>query len=157
VNHSPELDKIAPALCGLQAELEPVIKANVAEGKKFSYSWAKLEDCWRAAQPLLTKHGLSVCQTGMPSERPDEILLTTTLIHESGQYISGTISMSAGLNAGPQDYGGAISYARRYMFCSICGIITEDDDAQSAQKKHNQRRAEAKPATGDNDLDDLIG
>jgi hypothetical protein len=153
VNHSPELDKIAPALCAMQAELEAVQKT--ALNPHFKSKYADLPACWDAIRPMLAKHKLSIVQMGEVSDA-DSVALNTMILHESGQYISGTITMPVGRGGGPQGAGSAITYARRYMLCAATGLVSEeDDDGNTAQKGYAKKPA-ANTATGDNDLDDLL-
>jgi hypothetical protein len=54
------------------------------------------------------------------------INLTTTLLHESGEYISGTLTVRPN-KPDAQGIGSAASYARRYSY-AIIGLVTNDDD-----------------------------
>jgi len=54
-----------------------------------SYRYATLASVWLAIRKPLTAHGLAVTQTCESSKR-GELRLTTTLLHQSGQQISGT-------------------------------------------------------------------
>jgi len=149
MNHSTELDQIAPAVCGLQAEIEAAPKGT--KGQYGAYS--DLPTCWNTVQPLLKKHGLSVVQTFLPTDR-DEVLITTTLLHKSGQYVSGTLNLPYGRGGGPQGAGAAVTYGRRYGLAAILGLVTDkDDDAQGAQNDYQSQRGKS----GGGDLDDLIG
>ena len=149
MNHSTELDQIAPAICKLQAQIEAAPKGT--KGQYGAYS--DLPTCWNTVQPLLREHCLSVVQTFLPTDR-DEVCITTTLLHESGQYISGTLNLPYGRNGGPQGAGAAVTYGRRYGLAAILGLVTDkDDDAQSAQNDY--KASKGKPASGD--LDDLLG
>lgn len=59
--------------------------------------------------------------------------LETRLIHaESGQWISSMAVIPLPKND-PQGMGSAITYARRYSLCAMLGIVTEDDDGESAK------------------------
>ena len=151
MNHSTELDQLAPALCGLQAEIEAAPKGT--KGQYGAYS--DLPTCWATVQPLLAKHGLGITQTFQPTDR-DEVCITTTLLHKSGQYISGTLNLPYGRNGGPQGAGAAVTYGRRYGLAAIVGLVTDkDDDAQGAQNDYQNQRSRG-PAKGGNDLDDLL-
>jgi hypothetical protein len=52
----------------------------------------------------------------------------------------------------PQGYGSALTYARRYSLASMVGLITEDDDAETAcgraSKSHfNQPQDKSQPTS----------
>ena len=152
MNHSPELDQLAPALCGLQAKIEAAPRN--ANNKQYG-AYADLPTCWSTVQPLLAEYGLSIVQTFQPTDR-DEVCITTTLLHKSGQYISGTLNLPYGRNGGPQGAGAAVTYGRRYGLAAIVGLVTDkDDDAQGAQNDYQNQRSRG-PVKGGNDLDDLL-
>ena len=151
MNHSNELDKLAPALCALQAEIEAAPKGT--KGQYGAYS--DLPTCWNTVKPLLAKHGLGIVQTFLPADG-DEVCITTTLIHSSGQYMSGTLNLPYGRGGGPQGAGAAVTYGRRYGLAAIVGLVTDkDDDAQGAQNDYQKQRSQG-PAKGGGDLDDLL-
>jgi len=150
MNHSPELDQLAPAICAMQAKIEAAPKGT--KGQYGAYS--DLPTCWNTVQPLLAEYGLSVIQTFQPTDR-DEVCITTTLLHKSGQYMSGTLNLPYGRNGGPQGAGAAVTYGRRYGLAAILGLVTDkDDDAQSAQEDY-RKQPQSKPGGG-NPLDDLL-
>lgn len=156
MNHSQELDKFAPALCALQSEIEAAPKGT--KGQYGAYS--DLTTCWNAVQPLLAKHKMAVSQTFQPTDR-DEVCITTTLIHSSGQYMSGTLNLPYGRNGGPQGAGAAVTYGRRYGLAAILGLVTDkDDDAQSAQNDYHKNRTAQNGSAGgssnDNPLEGIL-
>ena len=153
MNHSEELDQLAPALCGLQAEIEAAPKGT--KGQYGAYS--DLPTCWNTVQPLLAKHGLSIVQTFKTTER-DEVCITMTLLHKSGQWMSGTLNLPYGRGGGPQGAGAAVTYGRRYGLAAIVGLVTDkDDDAQGAQNDYqNTKRSSPNGRANTMTADDLI-
>lgn len=134
MNKSESISKLAPALIALQAELGPVAKTS--ENPFFKSHYADLTAIWQTAQPALTKHGFAIVQVGSPSEA-GTIALETMLIHTSGEWISGEITLPVG-KLDPQGAGSAISYARRYGLSAILSIVAEDDDGEAAAKPFRQ-------------------
>lgn len=135
MNQSAELDKLATALAKAQASLSGAKKS--ALNPHFKNNYATLQDVWEAAREVLAPNGLSVSQTYEPSD--GRVLnLRTTLMHTSGQWLAGVISM-APQQANPQGIGSAATYARRYSLASILGIVAdEDDDGNHASKGENE-------------------
>jgi len=68
------------------------------------------------------------------------VCLVTTLLHTSGEWISGRRPLHA-KTKDPQGIGSAITYARRYDLMAMVGIAPEDDDAELAME-----RSKAPPA-----------
>jgi hypothetical protein len=127
---SENLDQLATALSLAQAEIRAA-KAG-ALNPYFESHYADLGSVWEACREPLTKNGLSVVQLGEPSE--GRVNIKTILLHKSGQWIAGSISMKPGKDD-PQAVGSCISYARRYSLAAIVGIVQRDDDGEEAMPK----------------------
>lgn len=127
---SDRLNHIAPALVRVQGRLDPVVAdevASVHDGfEERTYRYATLAGVWAAIRPALLAEELAVVQTCDGGDR-DELRLTTTLFHKSGQWIAGTIAMHLPGQT-PQAYGSALTYARRYGLAALLGIAVDTDD-----------------------------
>jgi hypothetical protein len=96
----------------------------------FKSKYATLQSIAETAKPILQKHGLAICQTFETA--CDGVSIITSLVHESGEYITGSLFLKPTKND-PQGYGSAITYGRRYAMAAILGIVAdEDDDANAA-------------------------
>jgi len=123
-NQSAALDKLAPALSAAQASLGAARKDSL--NPHFRNQYASLESVWDAAREVLAPNGLSVIQTFEPGDGTC-LSLRTMLLHNSGQWIDGTISLRP-IKNDPQQMGSAATYARRYSLSAILGIVADDDD-----------------------------
>jgi hypothetical protein len=67
------------------------------------------------------------------------VSVVSRLIHISGEWIEGTISLPSGTQNryDAQTVGSAITYARRYSYMGILGIAPEDDDGSTASGSHS--------------------
>lgn len=131
---SPQIGELAAALAKAQGEIQTVAKDKRANAGKYGYTYAGLGDIITATRPL-AKHGISVVQ--MPHQRE----LVTLLAHASGQWLRCTTPIEY-KGGGPQAYGSAVTYARRYALMAICGVpLDEDDDGAQAQAGYQNRRA----------------
>jgi hypothetical protein len=139
-DHSPELDKLAAAMAAAQAEM-PAAPAD-ATNPHFKSRYADLASVWGACRGVLSKHGLSVVQC--PGGDSQNCVLTTYLLHSSGQWIR-TDAVTA-VKEGPQPYGAALTYLRRYSLSAMVGVVSEeDDDGETAQRA---AREQPKAANG---------
>jgi hypothetical protein len=126
------LGKLAKALADAQAEYPPVVKAEEVEiagssGKsRYSYTYADLAQIMSKVRPVLAKHGLAVTQTFRTSVGK-ELVVITTLLHESGEYITSEFPVAASANR-MQELGSLITYAKRYSYTAIVGIQPQDED-----------------------------
>ncbi len=131
---SDEIDLIAAAFVKCQAALEAAPKT--AENPFFHSTYADLASVVSATRPILAAHNLSVVQCFEPSESPGILAITTTLLHESGQWWSSLLTMPLD-KATPQGFGSAATYARRYAYSALIGVITEaDGDAEAATSRN---------------------
>jgi len=114
------------ALVKLQAEL-PIIQKNATRFANQKY--ADFAEIIRISRPFLVKNGLALTQTFKVAD--DKILLVTKLCHVSGQFIESQFPLIINKDDVKTNilhlYGGATTFLRRYCYCSIVGIATDDD------------------------------
>jgi hypothetical protein len=128
VKHSNDTKQIFAALVKAQAEMPTAPKDG--NNPHFKSKYATLQSIAETAKPILKKHGLAICQTFETA--CDGVSIITSLVHESGEYITGSLFLKPTKND-PQGYGSAITYGRRYAMAAILGIVAdEDDDANAA-------------------------
>ena len=148
MNKSETIGKLATALSAVQAQLQRA--PENAKNPFFKSNYADLGSVWDTCRQLLTDNGLSVVQ--MPSTPPVEFLpavsLTTILMHESGEWISDTVTTPIA-KSDPQGVGSALTYMRRYALAGMVGIVTGDDDGNNASN-NNQPARKAAPKQSQN-------
>lgn len=127
---SETIGELAKALCKVQAQITGAKKGSV--NPHFKSKYADLTEVWDACREELSANGLCVVQSNEPSERG--VLLRTTLIHTSGEWIDGLIDIPA-IKQDAQGYGSAQTYARRYALASMVGVTSADDDGQAASTR----------------------
>lgn len=124
MNKSESIKNIAIALSKFQAEVKN--PANTANNPFFKSKYAPLSDILNDVRPILAKNGLSVIQT--PGGDGVNVIVTTLLVHESGEWIESDPLVLKADKATAQGAGSAITYARRYALSALLGISSEDDD-----------------------------
>ena len=126
MNKSDSVLKLSGALAKAQAEM-PAVEKN-ATNPFLKNRYADLGAVIEAAKPILSKNGLSVVQ--MPVSLDNSIGVTTMLMHESGEWLEGTIFLPIGDEKGKsvaQVTGSVITYLRRYSYASILGMYADED------------------------------
>lgn len=97
----------------------------------FKSKYASLEDIQKHIKPYLLKTGLVVTQANVVIDGAPYV---ESRVWEagSGEFISSTFPVIVG-KVSAQDYGSAVSYAKRYSLTGILNLIVadEDDDANS--------------------------
>lgn len=144
-----EIELVSAALVAAQAELGPVPfdSRNPYYGSDYASLGAMIE----TARPVLSKHGLAVAQ--IVTGNQDEITVTTTVIHKSGQSMPlGAMTWKLGTQEEELDkfgkprkvnrlqkFGQAVTYLRRYTYAPPLGLYGEaDDDAQGEPSERPQ-------------------
>lgn len=126
---SEKMSELAKALTEVQKIIKPALKDSPNPFYKSKY--ADLTSVWDACREALSKNGFSVIQTVQTS--PKGAYLSTMLLHISGEWVSGKCPL-INQKGDMQGLGSSISYARRYGLASIVGVVSEDDDANSADQ-----------------------
>lgn len=123
------MKELATALAKAQAEMKNATLNKV--NPHFKSKYADLAEIIDTTREVLAKNGLSIVQ--MVKVKDYGVVLETTLLHSSGQAMSGEYPLPATTDK-PQVLGSALTYARRYSHAAICNIAAEeDDDANAAQ------------------------
>ncbi len=143
---SEALDQLAGALSKAQGEISAA--KQDAKNKFLKNSYSTLDAVWSACRVPLSKNGLSIIQ--LPAQDGEHLVLTTRLLHESGQWIESVLVGQLNKNKGVselQAMGGAITYLRRYALASMVGITSDDDvdgnGVQPTEKPQSQASGEA--------------
>lgn len=138
--HSDCIDALAAALAKAQGAIRGAVKSKI--NPHFKNAYADLASVYDACREALAANDLAVTQT--TDFDGADTWLATTLIHKSGQWIASRYPIRPQGNT-PQQYGSAITYARRYSLAAIVGVAAEDEDddgnAASAPPKRNSAQA----------------
>jgi len=137
------LDQLAIALVKAQGEFTAIPKDST--NPFFKSKYAGLPQVIETASPILAKHGLAVSQH--IGYELDNDTLETWLLHTSGQYLVSRMRLLL-TKQDSQGQGSAITYARRYSYMAILGLVADDDDdgnAASKQPSAPQERPQASP------------
>jgi len=133
-DQSESITKLAPAIVKMQSAVGPALKDGV--NPHFRASYASMASMVRATGAILRSNGLAVIQTTEPSEAG--IILVTTLMHESGEWIRGKLFLPP-QKKDPQGFGAAITYARRYAYSAICGLCETDNVAEAGPSQDDEK------------------
>jgi hypothetical protein len=145
IRYSEDFAHFAMALSQAQGEFQDIEKRRIAkvesrrEGARgYTYAYADLSDVLLATRPALSKNQIAVMQ--FPRVINKQAIVTTVLIHSSGEWFAGD-SLPVQLdNFDPQAGGSAQTYARRYGLCSMLGLAPgdKDDDGAAAGAKKEE-------------------
>jgi hypothetical protein len=132
---SDTIAQLAAALAKAQSELVNPAKSLTAilEGGRSGaspqcYRYAPLSSGLDIVRKAFGKCELALIQTTHVDRERSLLLLTTTIAHGSGEWISGLWPVCSLSEMGhPKLMGAALTYARRYCLFTMVGIAGEDD------------------------------
>jgi len=135
------MKELATALAKAQAEFTTVPQSGF--NPHFKNKFSTLEDCINMTRPILSKHGLAISQ--MPNTLDGQYVLTTILMHESGESIVSNQPVVS-MKQDPQSLGSALSYCRRYSLTGVLSLASGDfeDDGNAATAPAKPTPAKAK-------------
>ena len=141
---SDRIDKLASSLAKAQSEMRGAEKKST--NPFFKSSYADLHSVIQACMPALTKYGLSVVQGSEYCTETNGFYITTTLLHESGQWTTSKVRLPIGGKSDAQAVGGAMTYGRRYGLSAMVGVAQYDDDGNSNIPRSSTKEHAAKQA-----------
>src|SRR3954468_18037119 len=132
---SDSIAQLASALAKAQTELvnPPKTLTGVIDrwgsgNEGQSYRYAPLSAGLDIVRKTLCQHELALIQTTHVDEGTSTVLLTTTLAHGSGEWVSACWPVCRTLDmTNPKLMGAALTYARRYGLFTLVGLAGEDD------------------------------
>ncbi len=142
---SETIGAIAAALAKAQAGLvnpEKTLTATIpARDGERTFRYASLATGLDLIRKCLGQHEIAVVQTTTVDQ--GRIMLTTLLLHASGEWVSSLWPVCPAAEASARMKGAALTYARRYALFALVGIAGEDDlDAPELIDRTEQSPAE---------------
>jgi hypothetical protein len=124
------MKSILQALAKFQETCPAIVRSS--NNPFFKSKYASLEDIQKHIKPHLHKAGLVVTQANVVIEGAPYVE-SRVWEASSGEHISSTFPVIVG-KVSAQDYGSAVSYAKRYSLTGLLNLIVadEDDDANTA-------------------------
>ena len=132
------MENLAKAL--VKAQLEMITPKKGSVNPFFKNKYADLNDVLQAVVPALNNNGIVLLQPLVNIDGKN--FVKTVLMHESGETFESLAEIFCKNTNDAQAYGSGVTYARRYSLSSICGIGSEDDDAQKAVQAKPMATAE---------------
>lgn len=131
-----------PAFAKAQSEFAPLkfnrigkIKGETKQGKPYEYEYyyADLGAMFDAVRPALAANGFAAFHL------TDGANVRAVIAGNGGMLESGALNLSGGNPLTPQQYGGVITYAKRYTLGAVCGLFADaDEDAKDMDHQVEQ-------------------
>lgn len=144
-NSSHTIGALAEAMAKAQGAMQnppknKTVTVKTRDRGSYEFSYATLDTIMDTIRKPLTDNGLSIIQM------PGGICVETRIMHASGEWIAARTPIKAREGCSAQEYGSAVTYAKRYALASMLGIAAdEDDDANGADGNEFTNKANVRP------------
>ncbi len=130
---SEQTSKLTAALCKAQGMMRPAVFDKI--NPHFKNKYASLASIFDSVRLPFATAGLSFTQS-LERFHDDggSFPCLVTRLHFEEEWISSVYPLPNG-GVKPQDFGSALTYARRYSLSALCGIAADEDDDASAASK----------------------
>ncbi len=148
---SENINELALALSKVQGAIQPAKKD--CNNPFFKSKYADLTSVWESCRDELSANQIAVVQ-GL-DDTETHLVVITTLIHSSGQWIKSKMMISKTMAEKgqqrerpmtAQEIGAATTYLRRFSLASVVGVCTEDDDGNMASGRQEEQKPMQKSA-----------
>jgi hypothetical protein len=141
---------IADALAKAQAKIDPpqrnkTVKVRTKTGQEYTFDYADYAAIVAAVKGPLSENGIA--WTHLIEKAGNGFILVTKLIHSSGEELEAIYPLPATYE--PKDFGGAMTYGKRYCLSALTGCSADDDldaDPENTTDFKDRKKAEDKKA-----------
>jgi|SRR5579859_708941 len=130
---SDSVVNIIPALLKAQTKLDIAEKSRKSGGGGRSWKYADWATIVDASRKPLVDNKLCISQRIKILE--GQMVLATTLFHESGEWLESLMPLWVANTASAQDIGSRLTYFKRYAYVAIIGLVTDDEDDDGARDR----------------------
>lgn len=105
------------------------VQVSTRKGGKYTFEYTDLNGILAAVRPIFIENKLTIMQNSYSTIENGITLacVETTFLHESGEYAK-SYPLKFPAAESMQDFGGQITYMKRYSLAAMLGIATEKDD-----------------------------
>lgn len=105
------------------------VQVNTKRGGTYTFEYTDLNGILDAVRPIFIENKLTIMQNSYSTVENGHTLacVETIFLHESGEYVK-SFPLKFPAAQSMQDFGGQITYMKRYSLAAMLGIATEKDD-----------------------------
>ncbi|MFF5994249.1 ERF family protein [Lysinibacillus sp. KU-BSD001] len=105
------------------------VQVNTKRGGTYTFEYTDLNGILDAVRPIFIENKLTIMQNSysVVENGHTSACVETMFLHESGEYVK-SFPLKFPAAQSMQDFGGQITYMKRYSLAAMLGIATEKDD-----------------------------
>ncbi len=142
-NKSESLKELATALAKMMGQIGPAMKDTL--NPHFGKKYVTLAGCHAVAIGPMRENGFSFPMFPSLDRENGVLTVTALLLHVSGEYLEGSISIPLPANYDAQKVLAAETYARRGLYCMVGVVPDDDDDGESLVARGNGQERRPEP------------
>lgn len=146
-SRSPQMDQFLKSFITIQKRIGKA--AKTAYNSHLGNRYVTLDAVWDVVHEAIGDEPLAVFQNAVTNVEAQIVSVETTLMHESGQWMSNTMTAKPA-HLGAQAVGACVTYLRRYGLSTMFGIVA-DTDTDGEAGNRNQTGNQTRRETGRND------
>lgn len=136
------MKELLKSLSKFHSQCPPVTKE--ADNPFFKSKYATLDAIQEHIRPHLQKNGLVITQVNEVTGDGTPVVTTTVWHVESGEFLESQFPIVVSKNTA-QDYGSAVSYAKRYSLSGVLNLTIQDEDDDGNRATFGDTKVSAKP------------
>lgn len=128
------------------------VNVRTKNGGSYTFEYTDLNGILDAVKPIFVQNHLSIIQNSYTTIEGNLTMacVETIFLHESGEYVK-SYPLKFQAASSMQDFGGQITYMKRYSLSAMLGLATEkDDDANGASGNEYQYMNQPSPKQKNN-------
>lgn len=122
------------------------VKVRTKNGGSYTFEYTDLNGILDAVKPIFVQNNLSIIQNSYSTVEGNTtmVCIETIFLHGSGEYVkSYPLKFPAAQSI--QDFGGQITYMKRYSLAAMLGISTEKDDDANGMTGNDYSHKQKQP------------
>ena len=121
------------------------VQVNTRSGGKYTFEYTDLNGILDAVRPIFIENKLTIMQNSYSTIENGSTLacVETIFLHESGEYVK-SYPLKFPAAQSMQDFGGQITYMKRYSLAAMLGIATEKDDDANGSSGNDYKYSQNK-------------
>lgn len=123
------------------------VTVRTKNGGTYAFEYTDLNGILDTVKPVFIQNNLTIMQNSYTQTENNAVFacVETVILHESGEYAK-SLPLKFPAAQSMQDFGGQITYMKRYSLAAMLGIATEkDDDANGMAGNSYQHQQKQQP------------
>ncbi|KYG90818.1 hypothetical protein A0U40_17980 [[Bacillus] sp. KCTC 13219] len=122
------------------------VRVSTRSGGSYTFEYTDFAGILEAVRAIFVENKLTIMQNSYTQMENDKVFacVETIILHESGEFAKSYPLKFPAANS-MQDFGGQITYMKRYSLAAMLGIATEKDDDANGMSGNDYQQTPSQP------------